>query len=300
MSVPKFGTHWAHSPQEAKYSGHPGMWAYKEFEEWCQKNSRIPDDQKHAITRQFKTVHDQIRDIPQAKAQQLNDRIAGMRSGIDPRTLPFIQGKAEAIFAQEDLLRRQGHPARTSAAAAAPSGAPDDRKIEQLAKAHGFIWFYKAPENSLTACFGNFYEMPGGVLGCKTAEGAFQAQKFVDEPFALFAQLDGDGAWRLGRSYPGTIKAGWSDGVRENAMRRVIHAKFAPGSALAGTLLATQDAYLAEHNPVKGRDTFWSDDSDGTGRNMLGQLLMERRGELGGTGIVAAPQAYFTNVRNLH
>jgi predicted NAD-dependent protein-ADP-ribosyltransferase YbiA (DUF1768 family) len=51
---------------------------------------------------------------------------------------------------------------------------------------------------------------------------------------------------------------------------------------IANWLDATGDSFLVEHNLVKGRDTFWSDDFDGTGKNMLGTLWMELRSEMRG------------------
>jgi len=53
-----------------------------------------------------------------------------------------------------------------------------------------------------------------------------------------------------------------------------LKAKFTPGSELTRLLLGTDDAYLLEHNSVTGRDTQWSDNSDGEGTNWLGLQLM--------------------------
>lgn len=116
----------------------------------------------------------------------------------------------------------------------------------------------------------------------------------------MFANLDGDGAWKLGRSYKGAQTPGWFPNGRVQAMRAVIADKFKAGTALSNALLATKNAYLVEHTPKKGRDNFWSDDWDGTGTNMLGQILMEQRQALGGAGVVSKPVAYTKNVKNLH
>ena len=66
-------------------------------------------------------------------------------------------------------------------------------------------------------------------------------------------------------------------------MQTVLAAKFQDKDLRAG-LLATGDAYLLEHNSVKGRDKYWSDNKDGTGKNKLGKFLMDLRGECGGQG----------------
>ena len=63
-------------------------------------------------------------------------------------------------------------------------------------------------------------------------------------------------------------------------MLKVLRAKFEPGSALADMLLSTGNAFLLEHNPRVGRDSVWSNDGNGTGRNWLGLQLMLLRDEL--------------------
>lgn len=51
---------------------------------------------------------------------------------------------------------------------------------------------------------------------------------------------------------------------------------------MANKLLDTGDAFLLEHNNRHGKDSFWSDNCDGTGNNLLGLLLILRRDELKG------------------
>jgi ribA/ribD-fused uncharacterized protein len=100
-----------------------------------------------------------------------------------------------------------------------------------------------------------------------------------------FQNLDGEGAFRLGR----TLSQGWGQATHNawrarnlSVMRQVVNAKFQQNADLKELLLATGNAYLVEHIPVKGRDAFWGDDSDGAGQNWLGQIAMETRGNLGG------------------
>lgn len=57
-------------------------------------------------------------------------------------------------------------------------------------------------------------------------------------------------------------------------------------------LLQTGSKYLVEHNPVKERDSYWSDDNDGSGKNKLGELLMKIRREHFGNEIVDKPSDY--------
>ncbi|MBU6446249.1 MAG: NADAR family protein [Verrucomicrobia bacterium] len=174
-------------------------------------------------------------------------------------------------------------------------------QLNALANRDGYVWFYDG-KNKLTAFMGNFYLDPvtmtihGQKVTFQTAEAAFQYGRYahLDRRDILVAFTDaktGDAALALKETYkaagadPHWIKGGQN--IRW--MRQVLASKFKPGSKLAGQLLDTGSAYLVEHNERKGRDTFWSDDHDGTGENMLGQLLMERRGTLGGKGIVVKP-----------
>lgn len=73
-------------------------------------------------------------------------------------------------------------------------------------------------------------------------------------------------------------------------MKEVLTQKFSDPS-FRHALLLTNKAYLLEHNEVKGRDSYWSDDHDGSGANMLGKTLMEVRKSYGGA---AAPLGNYT------
>lgn len=53
--------------------------------------------------------------------------------------------------------------------------------------------------------------------------------------------------------------------------------KFTQNQALMKVLLATGDAEIYEHTST---DSYWGDGGDGTGKNMLGQLLMDLRDNL--------------------
>jgi hypothetical protein len=81
-------------------------------------------------------------------------------------------------------------------------------------------------------------------------------------------------------------------------MAGVLKAKF-QDPTLRSALLATGSSYLVEHIPVQGRDNFWGDDSDGSGENQLGKILMDTRAKCGGTGRVDAPANYLQNVTKL-
>jgi len=57
-------------------------------------------------------------------------------------------------------------------------------------------------------------------------------------------------------------------------MREALYAKFTQHSDLTEKLLSTGNLKLIEHTK---NDMYWGDAGDGTGVNILGQLLMETR-----------------------
>jgi GTP cyclohydrolase II len=65
--------------------------------------------------------------------------------------------------------------------------------------------------------------------------------------------------------------------VRDDVMLTALRAKFTQHPDLRIRLLSTGTRKLVEHT---GHDNYWADGGDGTGRNRLGELLMQVRTEL--------------------
>lgn len=59
-----------------------------------------------------------------------------------------------------------------------------------------------------------------------------------------------------------------------SCVRHYIYAKFTQHPDLNDLLLATVNAKIVEHTT---NDSYWGDGGDGSGKNMLGKLLMETR-----------------------
>lgn len=170
-----------------------------------------------------------------------------------------------------------------------PKAEPNCEKLKEIAKSGKEITFYDEKTNALTSFMGNFHpcqitvrdrSRPNTtwVFGC--AEAYFQACKHWDniDIVEQFTKCNGDQAVKLGkrvRLTPAQIVA-W-DKRKDNAMREVVFQKFNQNKPLLELLLSTSGAKLKEHNPVKGRDTYWSDNNDGSGKNMLGIILEETR-----------------------
>ncbi len=190
--------------------------------------------------------------------------------------------------------------------------------MKELANTLGFIPFYDLSSPTLnmgphiprtTLCFSNFYNSPvmigvapGQNMTFRNSEAAFQAGKYYpdDNMMGKFSRLDPDSALTLSRQFPST-RHDWINrtnpemGANYQWMLAIIRAKFSKeqNPELVDLLLDTGDAYLVEHSPLKvdgtPRDAIWADGHDGRGLNLLGKVLMIRRGELGGRGVVARP-----------
>lgn len=140
------------------------------------------------------------------------------------------------------------------------------------------IRFYRVGDDY--GCFSNFAPYPIELDGARwpTSEHYFQAQKFADA--AQQERIRGVAspmiAARMGRSHQLPLRADWED-VKDAIMRAAVRAKFTQHAEIRGILLSTGDAEIVEHT---GNDAYWGDGGDGSGRNLLGRILMEIRAEL--------------------
>lgn len=123
----------------------------------------------------------------------------------------------------------------------------------------------------------NFFIHPVNFEGqmWMTAEHAFQAAKTLDtdERRAIFLAPTPGKAKRLGRSC--TLREDWEE-VKVAVMKAVVRAKFRD-PWLREKLISTGAQILSDGNDWG--DTFWGI-SGHSGRNMLGFILMQIRGEI--------------------
>ena len=140
------------------------------------------------------------------------------------------------------------------------------------------IVFYRV--NEPYGEFSNFSPHPFELKGKSwpTSEHYFQAQKFAGTEHEEAVRLAKSPmvAARMGRSRERPLRADW-EAVKDDIMREALRAKFVQHPALRSLLLKTGDTELVEHTR---NDRYWADGGDGTGKNRLGQLLMELRAEL--------------------
>jgi ribA/ribD-fused uncharacterized protein len=143
------------------------------------------------------------------------------------------------------------------------------------------VYFYSRREVTY-GCFSNFsahgFELDGRWW--PTSEHYFQAQKFVGTPHGEAIRLAPTPkvAANMGRERKRPLRADW-EAVKDEVMRRAVHQKFERHAKLREILLATGDEEIVENAPG---DYYWGCGADGSGRNMLGQILMEVRADLRG------------------
>jgi len=209
----------------------------------------------------------------------------------------YLRGLCSYLFGYGEAPSLPG-----AMSATAPAGSPSSG----LRPGSSVIDFYDMAYNPATEFLGNFHQSPVttdlGTFAC--GEAAFQAEAYRGFPGIIqeFQRArTGDDAYQIARKYTAqkAQNTTWVNhsnvrlGGNYEAMKKVLIAKFS-NPYLQAQLLATGDAYLNEHNVVVGRDAIWSDNCDGTGLNLLGELLMWVRGYYGGTGIVAKPVSHPT------
>jgi ribA/ribD-fused uncharacterized protein len=141
------------------------------------------------------------------------------------------------------------------------------------------IYFYGADEVPY-GCFSNFsahgIELDGRLWA--TVEHYFQAQKFAGsrhEDLIRRARTPLRAA-ELGRDPSKPLRRDWEH-VKDDVMRRAVAAKFRAHTDIRDILLATGHQELVEDTTT---DHYWGRGRTGTGKNMLGRILMRTRTQL--------------------
>lgn len=157
------------------------------------------------------------------------------------------------------------------------------------------VIFFGSESKPLFSFLSNDYPSPfefgGACYPCATS--AYEAQKFqnqyeIRENFTKFSAKE---AYALTAEKHLMKDIDWY-GKRLTTMKDVLRAKFGQNPSLKELLLATADTYLSFHASHKKMDSYWTNDGDGSGANMLGNLLMDIRWENGGFGRATPPNGY--------
>lgn len=112
----------------------------------------------------------------------------------------------------------------------------------------------------------------------KTTEHYFQAQKFRDETYQekIRNASTPKQAAELGRSRQIPLREDW-EAIKDDVMYRAVLAKFTMHEKLKQLLLATGTADIVENAPG---DYYWGCGKDGSGKNRLGEILVQVREQL--------------------
>ena len=140
------------------------------------------------------------------------------------------------------------------------------------------INFYSVSDDF--GCFSNFSAYPIRIDGklWPTSEHYFQAQKFeaVEHREEIRRTESPMVAARMGRDRKKPLRRDW-ESVKVSIMRDAVRAKFSQHEDIRQIVLATGDAKIVENT---ANDSYWGDGGNGSGKNMLGRILMEIREEL--------------------
>lgn len=140
------------------------------------------------------------------------------------------------------------------------------------------IKFYKI--NDEYGYFSNFAPYPIFIDGYKwlTVEHYFQANKFDNFEIRESIRLMESPmmAAKEGRNKKNPLRDDWEK-IKDEVMEKALLAKFLQYHQLKIKLLNTENAVLVEHT---SNDKYWADGGDGSGKNKLGQLLMNVREEI--------------------
>lgn len=137
------------------------------------------------------------------------------------------------------------------------------------------IKFYKVEDDY--GCFSNFSKHSFMLENqqWKTSEIYFQAQKFkgTEHEDVIRNMHSSLSAAKYGRRRDLPIREDW-DRIKDDVMRKVVYAKFSQNEDIKQILLNTDDEEIVE---VTSDDYYWGCGTNGTGKNMLGVILMETR-----------------------
>lgn len=137
------------------------------------------------------------------------------------------------------------------------------------------IYFYSTRDQY--GCFSNFsphgFELEGEYWA--TSEHYFQAQKFAGTPHAeaIRQVKTPKDAAKMGRDRKRPLRRDWEK-VKDDIMRKAVLKKFETHGDIREILLATGDEEIVENSPI---DYYWGCGADGSGKNMLGKILVEVR-----------------------
>jgi len=140
------------------------------------------------------------------------------------------------------------------------------------------IYFYTA--HGKYGCFSNFsahgFELDGKYW--PTSEHYYQAQKFLGTEIEekIRQAKTAEEAYKLKDANKKLARPEFNE-IKLQIMRKVVLHKFKTNPQIQRILLDTENEEIVKNFPT---DYFWGCGKDGTGKNMLGKILMEVREQL--------------------
>ncbi|MDD2402722.1 MAG: NADAR family protein [Clostridia bacterium] len=140
------------------------------------------------------------------------------------------------------------------------------------------IEFYRVGDKY--GCFSNFskhsFELDG--YNWHTSEHYFQAMKFNDDIIQqkireISSPME---IAKIGRDSKNPLRSDW-ESVKDDIMRVAVWNKFSQNEDISEILLSTGDNKIVEKT---SDDYYWGCGTKGSGKNMLGIILMETREKL--------------------
>ncbi len=140
------------------------------------------------------------------------------------------------------------------------------------------IYFYKTSDKY--GCFSSFAHYNFKLDGKRwmTSEHYFQAQKFWGTKYEEVIRLLDNPmkAAEIGRDRELPLRADWEQ-VKDDIMLKAVYAKFTQNKEIKDILISTGKEIIIESTT---NDYYWGCGKDGSGKNMLGIILMKVREEL--------------------
>lgn len=140
------------------------------------------------------------------------------------------------------------------------------------------IYFYRT--NEKYGCFSNFSHYGFNLDGkwWSTSEHYFQAKKFYNTEYEEKVRLLDSPmkAAQIGRSRKLKLRKDWEE-VKDNIMYIAVYEKFKQNKEIREILINTGDKEIIEKTI---NDYYWGCGENGTGKNMLGIILMKVREKL--------------------
>jgi ribA/ribD-fused uncharacterized protein len=140
------------------------------------------------------------------------------------------------------------------------------------------IYFYKSNEEY--GCFSNFSHH-GFLIDGKwwmTSEHYFQAKKFEGTEYEEKIRLLDNPmkAADMGRDHTLPLRKDWEN-VKDDIMKKAVIEKFTQNQDIKKILIQTGEQDIVEKTTT---DYYWGCGANGSGKNMLGLILMETREKL--------------------